>query len=121
MHVEEHPSWTVEADPNRLRQVFENLYRNAVEHGGPDVTITVGSVHPGRGFFVEDDGEGIPEDIRDEVVDPGFTSREGGNGFGLAIVSGIVRAHDWEIVVTEGSEGGARFEVITGEVRRDER
>ncbi|TKX76383.1 HAMP domain-containing histidine kinase, partial [Halorubrum sp. SD626R] len=49
----------IEADQSRLRQLLENLFRNAVEHGGAGVTITVGEVE--GGFYVEDDGPGIPE------------------------------------------------------------
>lgn len=53
---------TIQADPSRLQQLFENLLRNAVEHGGEDVTITIGDLPDG--FYVEDDGQGIPEDER---------------------------------------------------------
>lgn len=102
---------TIHADPERLRQLFENLYRNAIEHGGRDVTITVGKLSDGSGFFVEDDGDGIPEEHRDELFEPGFTTQDEGTGFGLAIVVEIVNAHDWEIRATEGSTGGARFEI----------
>lgn len=99
------------ADETRLQQLLENLIRNAVEHGGSTVTITVGDV-PG-GFFVEDDGPGIPEAERDRVLNPGYSTREGGTGFGLSIVRDIAEAHGWEIRLREGKAGGARFE-ITG-------
>jgi len=55
--------WQIRADPSRLKQLLENLLRNAVEHGGDDVTVTVGDVP--SGFCVEDDGPGIPSDERD--------------------------------------------------------
>jgi signal transduction histidine kinase len=100
---------TIHADESRLKQVFENLVRNAVEHGGKEVTVTVGELDDG--FYVEDDGPGIPEDERDNVFDAGYTTTEEGTGFGLSIVKQVVDAHDWEIHVTEGSDGGARFEV----------
>jgi signal transduction histidine kinase len=102
---------TIRADERRLRQLFENLIRNAVEHGGDDVTVTVGELE--EGFYIEDDGPGIPTDERDDVFDVGYSTQEGGTGFGLRIVERIVDAHDWEINVTDGTEGGARFE-ITG-------
>jgi len=89
--------------------VFENLYRNAIEHGGDGVTIRVGTSN--GGFFVEDTGPGIPADERDDVFESGYTTNEDGTGFGLAIVKRVVEAHGWEITVTEGSDGGARFEV----------
>ncbi len=101
----------IEADPDRLRHVFENLFRNAVEHGGEDVTIRVGGLDDG--FYVEDDGPGIPADEREQVFDAGRSSLADGTGFGLAIVKQIVEAHDWQVAICEGTDGGARFE-ITG-------
>jgi len=102
---------TIAADPDRLQQLFENLFRNAVEHGGSDITIRVGTLD--NGFYVEDTGPGIPADKREMVFESGFTTNRNGTGFGLNIVSEIVTAHDWAIEVTESDEGGARFE-ITG-------
>lgn len=101
----------IKADRSRLRQLLENLFRNAVDHGGENVTVTVGELD--GGFFVEDDGSGIPEDDRNNVFETGFSTAEQGTGFGLAIVQEIATAHGWSITVTAGSEGGARFE-ITG-------
>jgi len=100
---------TFEGDPDRLRHVFENLFRNAVEHGGPDVTVRVGC-HGDQGMYVEDDGPGISVDRREEVLEPGHSSARDGTGFGLTIVRRIVEAHGWELSVTEGTAGGARFE-----------
>ncbi|MFB6093310.1 MAG: PAS domain S-box protein [Halanaeroarchaeum sp.] len=100
---------TFQGDPDRLRQVFENLFRNAVEHGGSDVTVRVGS-HAEQGIFVEDDGPGIPVEKREEVFEPGQSSARSGTGFGLTIVERIVEAHGWEVSITEGTDGGARFE-----------
>lgn len=100
---------TVRADPNRLRQLFENLLKNAIDHGGPEVTVTVGGLP--NGFYVADDGPGIRPDARDDVLTAGYTSAADGTGFGLSIVSQIVDAHDWEIALTESTSGGARFEI----------
>ena len=85
-----------------------------MEHGSSDgdaVTITVGELPDGDGFYVEDDGVGIPPDAREDVFDPGYSTDEDGTGFGLSIVRQVVEAHEWEIRAVEGSEGGARFEV----------
>ena len=100
-------SGAVLADEQYLLHVFENLYRNSVEHAGPDVAVTVGSLPDG--FFVEDDGPGIPPGEREAVLERGFSSSSEG-GFGLAIVRNVAAVHGWEVAVTEGSEGGARFE-----------
>ena len=97
----------VEADPSRLAQLFENLFRNSIEHGGSNVAVTVGDCE--GGFYVDDDGPGIPEDDRQKVFEAGF-SAGGDTGFGLAIVERVVEAHGWDVRATEGSEGGARFE-----------
>ncbi|WP_096389856.1 sensor histidine kinase [Halopenitus persicus] len=102
---------TIEADRGRLQQLLENLFRNSVEHGGSDVRIVVGDLPDGVGFYVADDGHGIPESDRERVFESGYTTREGGTGFGLAIVSEIVDAHGWEIAATDGETGGARFEI----------
>jgi PAS domain S-box-containing protein len=100
----------VEADDDRLRQLLENLFRNAIEHGGEDVTVTVAG--SADGFYVEDTGPGIPENEREAAFDTGY-STSAGTGFGLSIVERVVDAHGWEITITEGTDGGARFE-ITG-------
>ncbi|WP_135821131.1 PAS domain-containing sensor histidine kinase [Halostella litorea] len=100
---------TVPADANRLQQLFGNLFRNAIEHGGESVSVTVGDL--ADGFYVADDGPGIPEAERSDVFESGYTSTESGTGFGLSIVGEIVEAHGWSVAVTESDAGGARFEV----------
>jgi PAS domain S-box-containing protein len=75
---------------------------------GDAVTITVGALDDG--FYVEDDGPGIPEDLRDRVFESGY-SGEGGTGLGLNIVKRIADAHGWSVRATESAAGGARFEI----------
>lgn len=103
----------IHADPSRLKQLLENLYRNAIEHGGNDVTVTVGSISGTQGIFIEDDGPGIPESDREYIFQSGYSTTDGGTGFGLSIVKEIVDAHDWDITIKDGTNAGARFE-ITG-------
>ncbi|AGN02881.1 PAS/PAC sensor signal transduction histidine kinase [Salinarchaeum sp. Harcht-Bsk1] len=100
---------TVEGDPERIRTLFENLFRNAVEHGGDDVAIAVQDT--ADGFAVTDDGPGIPGDDPSEIFEHGFTTRADGTGFGLSIVREIADAHGWTIDATNGAAGGARFDV----------
>jgi signal transduction histidine kinase len=106
---------TIRGDRDRLRHVFENLFRNAVDHGGEDVTVRVGRVGD-TGFYVEDDGPGIPEDSRERVFEPGYTSDDDGTGFGLAIVKRMAEAHGWDVAIVDGEDGGARFEFTSVEV-----
>ena len=116
----------VNADESRLVQLFENLFRNsvehgstnsrtqsddAVEHGNGNVEVTVGTLP--AGFYVEDDGPGIPVDERERVFDQGYSGDSDGTGIGLRIVAEIAHGHGWEVAVTESAAGGARFE-ITG-------
>jgi PAS domain S-box-containing protein len=100
---------TVLADEGRLKQLLENLIRNAVEHGGEDVTVRVGTLSDG--FYVEDDGPGIEPDRREEVFEAGHSTSQSGTGFGLRIVEQVADAHGWSVRVVESEEGGARFEV----------
>ena len=102
---------TLDCDPSRMREAIENLFRNAVEHGGEDVTIVAGVLDDGDGFYIEDDGPGIPADKRDVVFERGHSSSHHGSGLGLAIVEQIVDAHGWEIAAGEGADGGARFTI----------
>ena len=79
---------------------------DAVSHGG-DVTVRVGPSTDG--FFIADDGCGIPPEERGEVFEYGY-STHGGTGLGLPVVRSIAVAHGWEVSVAEGSDGGARIE-----------
>ncbi|WP_253737100.1 hybrid sensor histidine kinase/response regulator [Halohasta salina] len=108
---------TIQADAGKLRHVFENLFRNALEHGttadtdhaGEGLTVTVGPTD--GGFYVADDGPGIPPADREHVFDHGYSGSDG-TGFGLAIVDSIADAHGWSVHVTESRSGGARFEFV---------
>lgn len=108
---------TVRADSSRLQRLLENVYRNAIEHGGTDVSVTIGDL--ADGFFVADDGPGIPEDQQGDVFERGVSTSEDGTGFGLAIVRNIADAHNWGVAVTDSETGGARFE-FTDVVRVEE-
>ena len=100
---------TLMADRGRLRQLVENLFRNAVEHGGNNVTVTVGDLD--SGFYIADDGPGIAPERREEVFETGCSTNPDGTGLGLSIVANVAAAHGWEVRVTDSIDGGARFEV----------
>ncbi|WP_123537489.1 histidine kinase N-terminal 7TM domain-containing protein [Halosimplex salinum] len=120
---------TVDADRDRLSQLFENLFRNAVEHGstssrpgaddavqhGGDVAVSVEPLADERGFAVADDGPGFDDADLESVFDDGFTTTRDGTGFGLSIVTEIAAQHGWSVAAANGDGGGARIEVYTGE------
>lgn len=111
----------VVADRSLLSQLFENLFRNSVEHAaagdGGGLTVTVGPTD--GGFSVGDDGPGIPDDDRDAVFVPGHTTSESGTGLGLDIVTRVADAHGWSVSIAESESGGARFEISGVESRID--
>ncbi|WP_227375962.1 PAS domain S-box protein [Haladaptatus halobius] len=122
IHVDE-TSRTILADENRLQTAFENLFRNAVEHGRDDVEVRVGLLPDAGdeatpappdesigGLYVEDNGRGISPEERCKVFEYGYSPSQG-TGLGLAIVREIAEAHGWEITVTDAANGGARFEI----------
>ncbi|WP_255169721.1 sensor histidine kinase [Natrononativus amylolyticus] len=117
----------IEADPDRLRRLFENLFRNSLEHGsvseggpiddhgresesGSRSPLSIRVLAIADGFAVEDDGPGIPTEHRDDVFDSGYTVSNGSTGLGLAIVRQIADGHGWQVELTEETSGGARFE-----------
>jgi PAS domain S-box-containing protein len=107
---------TIYADPNRLQRICENLFRNAIEHGGDDVTVRIGQADE-QTIYIEDDGPGIPEDERDVVLEAGHSSTPTGTGLGLAIVQRLAEAHEWDITLTDSESGGARFEFSGVEIQ----
>lgn len=104
---------TVRADRGQLQQVVLNLLQNAAEalpRGGRVEVRTLDEASRAI-LVVEDDGPGIPEDVRARIFDPFFTTKEGGTGLGLSIVRRIVEEHGATISVGEVPGGGACFEV----------
>lgn len=99
---------TIRADKTRFQQLLENVFRNAVEHGGNAVTVRIGDLPDG--FYIEDDGVGIPAGDRSEVFKSGYSTGGDGSGLGLSIVAEITKGHGWEVTATESSSGGTRFE-----------
>jgi signal transduction histidine kinase len=104
----------IRAEAETVRPLVENLLKNAVVHGGDDVTVRVGTT--GRGFYVADDGPGIPDTEREKVLEPGYTTSEEGTGTGLAIVRETVEQQDWDLVIGESDLGGARFDIVDAPV-----
>ncbi|MFB6178542.1 MAG: ATP-binding protein [Halorientalis sp.] len=100
-------SETLLADRDRLLTILENVFRNALDHGPLDVTVGVGTT--GRGFYIQDDGPGIPADRVEEVFEFGFTTHDEGTGLGLAIVRTMVESHGWTVDIDTSYDDGTRF------------
>lgn len=101
--------FAVSGDREKLKNVFENLYCNAIEHAGSDIVVTVEETEDG--FAVQDNGDGIPEEHIDDIFEFGYSSERRGTGFGLSIVREVAEAHGWDIEVE--NRDGARFEMKT--------
>ena len=107
----------VEADPGRMRQLLHNLIKNAQEalhdRAGQALWVRTASVNEG-GFCgveltVEDNGPGIPEELKGKIFEPYVTTKPKGSGLGLAIVKKIVEEHGGSILAQNRPEGGARI------------
>ncbi|GAB7009334.1 GAF domain-containing protein [Halorubrum trueperi] len=105
----------IEADPERLRTLLENLFTNSIEHGVEDasaesgITVSVGAL--ADGFYVADNGSGFDVDP-EEATEYGTSTEPDGTGFGLAIVREIATAHGWRFSIAD-AEDGTRFEFRT--------
>ena len=103
----------IEADRSQLARLLENILSNAVEHGGEAVAVRVDVLGDDavEGFYVADDGEGVPEGRRTAAFEAGVSGDATGSGLGLAIVKTIADAHGWTVDLVESADGGARFEI----------
>ncbi|MFP9190263.1 histidine kinase N-terminal 7TM domain-containing protein [Natronosalvus vescus] len=138
LSVETHQ--TIIGDPDRIRQLLENVFRNSVEHGASEVNTgrdrAVGHERSGQnsesrdgesaeaqseplqvtigpledGFYIEDTGCGFPVGERERIFEKGYTNSPSGTGLGLSIVHKVVGVHGWSVRATEGATGGARLE-----------
>ncbi|MDQ3556401.1 MAG: hybrid sensor histidine kinase/response regulator [Gemmatimonadota bacterium] len=105
-----------------LRRIAGNLLRNALRHARSRIVTTVApETRAGRAgvlLSVEDDGGGVPAELRDSLFRPGVHGGHGGSGLGLASVSWAARQLGGTVAVGDGGElGGARFEVWLPTVR----
>ena len=99
------------ADPDKFTQVITNVIENAVRHGDGIITVTLVPADlawPGARIMVDDEGEGIPEEIRRRVFTKFWTLGHGGSGLGMYIVGGLTRAHGGDVTISEARGGGAR-------------
>jgi signal transduction histidine kinase len=98
-------------DEAQIRQALLNLLRNAREAmpGGGAIDVCVAAEGMSVAIDVDDRGGGIPEEIRDRVFDPFFSTKGEGTGLGLAITRHIVDAHGGSVTCVPRTGGGTRF------------
>jgi len=103
----------ISCDPDKLKQVFLNIFSNGMEAMADGGVITVNSEGRPDGVEVRisDQGPGIPEKELQHIFEPFYTTRERGSGLGLAISYKIVRAHGGELTAARRPGGGAMFTV----------
>ena len=104
----------IEADRAQLEQVFLNLVNNAqqaLQPGGGEIVISTTHVSDFVRVSVADDGPGVPEEMRDRVFQPFFTTRDVGlgQGMGLSTAYGLVTQHGGRVWVEPSASGGANF------------
>jgi signal transduction histidine kinase len=106
------PAATAFADPDKFVQVATNLVDNAVRHGEGQVSVATRPGPLGLRIIVDDEGDGIPETLRDRVFTKFWKhGARGGSGLGMYIVNGLVRAHGGELTILDAPGGGARIVV----------
>jgi PAS domain S-box-containing protein len=109
----------VEVDPAKVERIVENLVANAVRHTTADATIWV-RVEPLDGgvmIAVEDDGPGVPDELRDAIFEPfrqgpSTTPHAPGTGIGLSLVARFAELHGGRAWVEDRPGGGASFRVF---------
>jgi two-component system, OmpR family, sensor kinase len=116
---------TVDGAPDELHRLAVNLIGNAVSHTPAGTHVHASVRHDGAAvtLSVEDDGPGVPTELRDRIFDRFVRgdgdARSGGSGLGLAIVKAVAQAHGGNVVVESPQSGGARFVVTLPGARRE--
>ena len=105
------PGLKARVNPGEIQQVVQNLVVNAMqamERGGR-IEVRTRARTGGLRIEVRDEGPGVPEDIKQKLFTPFFTTKASGSGLGLAISSQIVKGHGGELTCQNAPGGGAVF------------
>jgi signal transduction histidine kinase len=103
---------SISVDPAQIRQVFLNLFLNAIDSmkTGGIIHIATGQENTNEVFVsISDAGQGIPKEDIGRIFDPFFTRKDEGTGLGLSVVHGIIKKHRGEITVKSFPEKGTSF------------
>jgi signal transduction histidine kinase len=109
-----HPLPKIKADIEELQEVFVNLVQNAIEAmpGGGRITIKTYLDDQKKIVEITDNGKGIPEELREKIFDPFFSTRHEGTGLGLSIVYRIIRQYGGNISVSSEMGKGSTFKIV---------
>ena len=95
-----------------LPEVFSNLISNSIKHSYGDKILVSVEENDGEVICtVEDDGDGIPQEKKEEIFEKGYTTVNSSSGLGLYLVKDIVEHYGGCVEVKESELGGARFDV----------
>ncbi len=99
---------------SQIQQIFFNLILNALDAmpSGGEISIRARAVKNGVEMIFEDNGPGIPEDRRESIFEPFFSTKEGGTGLGLTVSYNIVTAHGGTLDLIQGRGSGACFRLF---------
>ena len=108
---------SLNADPELLAQALLNLLRNSIRATAeldPAVVVLSLAREPGGHFRIEvrDNGAGIPEDRREDIFLPFYTTHKGGSGVGLSFARQVALAHGGSICALDAPEGGANLRMV---------
>jgi signal transduction histidine kinase len=118
LHLAEGPDHTAgqcAVDTFKLRQVFRNVFENAVQVSpkGSQITVATEEIQiagkPGLRVGIRDSGPGIPADVASHILEPFFTTKAKGTGLGLAIAQRIVQLHGGRIQIGHNQGSGAEI------------
>jgi signal transduction histidine kinase len=104
----------VYAVSSQIQQIFFNLILNALDAmpEGGSIRIAAREIVDGVELMFEDSGPGIPEDRRENIFEPFFSTKEGGTGLGLTVSYNIVTAHGGTLDLVNGHGSGACFKLF---------
>ena len=99
---------------SQIQQIFFNLILNALDAmpEGGELSVSAQSVSAGIEIIFKDNGAGIPEDRRENIFEPFFSTKDGGTGLGLTVSYNIAIAHGGTLDLIDGHGSGACFRLF---------
>jgi len=110
--VNVHDNAVITANRTFMEAALNNIIKNAAEAAHSMVRVSLGRSNELCEVYIEDDGPGLDDEMRDKIFEPFFTTKTTGTGLGLAISYRVVNSFGGNILVDKSSLGGVRFTVI---------